>query len=70
MNAAAGSGLVPRRLEEMHDDPVTGHFWFYETQRVGMTQEEIDAYYDWTRNSLAALPQCFTFRADSSDTNR
>lgn len=28
-----------------------------------MTQEEIEAYYDWRRGPLAALPQWFTFCA-------
>jgi len=68
LNAAAGAGLQLRRLEEMHDDPVTGHFWFYETERAVMAQEEIEVYYDWRRNPLAALPQWFTFRAVKANT--
>ena len=63
LSAAAGAGLRLLRLEEMHDDPQTGHFWFYEAQRARMTEEEKRAYYDLRRNPLAALPQWFSMAA-------
>ncbi|QSX05116.1 class I SAM-dependent methyltransferase [Sedimentibacter sp. zth1] len=60
LNAVSNSGLSIKRLEEMHDEKDKGHFWFYKKERVNMTREEIDEYYDWTKNPLAALPQWFT----------
>lgn len=60
LNAICDAGLSIRRLEEMHDERDKGHFWFYEEERKKMCQEEIDAYYDFEKNPLSALPQWFT----------
>jgi len=50
-------------LEEMHDEKDKGHFWFFKDKRNKMTAEEIDEYYDWHVNPLAALPQGFSICA-------
>ena len=63
INAISNSGLSVKRLEEMHDEKDKGHFWFYEKERSTMSQSEIDEYYDWKSNPLAALPQWFTVYA-------
>ena len=63
INAIASSGLTIKRLEEMHDEKDKGHFWFYQDKRATMTQEDIDGYYNWKVNPLAALPQWFTVLA-------
>lgn len=63
INAITISGFIIKRLEEMHDEKDKGHFWFYEDKRAFMTQEEIEKYYNWETNPLAALPQWFTVYA-------
>lgn len=63
MNAVSETGFVIKRIEEMHDEEDKGHFWFYEKERVEMTQEQISSYYDYTKNPLAALPQWFSLYA-------
>lgn len=63
LNAVATSGFVLLQLEEMHDNPVNGHFWFYEEERKKMSSESILAYYDYHTNPLAALPQWFSIAA-------
>ena len=63
LNAVSDSGFVIKRLEEMHDEKDKGHFWFYEKERANMSQNEIDDFYDYRKNPLAALPQWFTLCA-------
>jgi len=63
INAVATSGLKIKHIEEMHDEKDKGHFWFYEDKRAVMTQDEIDFYYNWKENPLAAIPQWFTICA-------
>ena len=60
LNAIGNSGLTLRRLEEMFDERDRGHFFFYSDKRAEMSQDEIDAYYDWRTNPQAALPHWFT----------
>lgn len=60
LNAIADSGFMLLRLEEMHDDPNNGHFWFYEQEREKMSMKNILEYYDYRTNPLAALPQWFS----------
>ena len=63
LNAVTEQGLSIKRMEEMHDEEDKGHFWFYEYERVKMTQDEIQAFYDYKKNPLAALPQWFSLYA-------
>lgn len=63
LNSMLTSGIILKHLEEMHDEKEKGHFWFYETEREKMSDEEIESYYDINKNPLAALPQWFTICA-------
>lgn len=63
LNAVTNAGFTIKRLEEMTDEKDRGHFWFYENERINMTKEEIDTYYNFEKNPLSALPQWFTLYA-------
>ena len=66
MNAVAESGFMLLQLEEMHDNPDNGHFWFYEEERKEMSKESILSYYDYHTNPLAALHQWFSIVASTA----
>jgi SAM-dependent methyltransferase len=55
LNPLMESGLTVKQIEEMY--PEFGTYWFESTGgRKGMSEEQLQALYDWRKNPLAAIP--------------
>jgi SAM-dependent methyltransferase len=55
LNPLIESGLTVKQIKEMF--PEFGTYWFESTGgRKGMSEEQLQALYDWRKNPLAAIP--------------